>query len=96
MTSNIELRFTLRAEANIRDILQYTVKTWGTDQREAYRRTLENAFQHIRAFPEIGRVVEDGDPTIREFHLEHHTIVYRRDTAAVVILRVVNPRRLRR
>lgn len=97
MTSHTELRFTRLAEANIRDILQYSVRTWGTDQRDTYAEILANAFHRIRLFPEIGRVSGD-DPTIRELHLEHHTILYRYDTDAnaVIILRVINPRRLRR
>lgn len=96
MTSSIELTFSLRAEANIRDILQYTLQTWGTGQRDAYQKTLENAFQRIRAFPDLGRAAASSDPAIRELRLQHHTIVYRHDAEAVTILRLVNPRQLRR
>lgn len=95
MTSSTELRLSLRAEANIRNILQYTLQTWGTGQRDAYQQRLGQAFLTIRDFPDIGYPVAAGSP-IRAYHLEHHTIVYRRDPETVTILRVVNPRRLRR
>jgi toxin ParE1/3/4 len=95
MTSRIELTFSLRAEANIRNILQYTLQTWGRGQKDAYQQRLEQAFLTIRDFPDIGYPVAAGS-RIRAYHLEHHTIVYRRDPDAVTILRVVNPRRLRR
>lgn len=94
MTSSTELRFSLRAEANIRNILQYTLQTWGTGQKNGYQRRLEQAFLTIRDFPDIGHPA-GADSRFRAFHLEHHTIVYRHDPGMVTILRVVNPRRLR-
>ena len=87
----------MRAEANIRNILQYTLQTWGPGQRDAYQQRLGQAFLTIRDFPDIGHPL-GADGRIRAFHLEHHTILYRHDADAnlVTILRIVNPRRLRR
>lgn len=95
MTSRIDLRFSLRAEAKIRDIMQYTLVTWGTGQKDAYQRRLEQAFLSIRDFPDNGYPVT-ANSRVRAYHLEHHTIVHRHDPDAVTILRIVNPHRLRR
>jgi len=40
MTSSIELKFSRRAEANIRNVLQYTRATWGNDQENSYLQRL--------------------------------------------------------
>ncbi len=96
MTSSIELKFSRRAEANIRNILQYTRATWGNEQEDRYQNTLRDAFRRIQAFPDIGMVADETRPNLREYHLEHHLILYRRAPDAVTILRVINPRRLRR
>lgn len=79
MTSSIELRFSRRAEANIRNILQYTRYTWGKDQEELYQNTLRDAFRRIQAFPDIGKQADESRPNLREYQLEHHLILYRRE-----------------
>jgi plasmid stabilization system protein ParE len=95
MTSNIELRVSPRAEQDLAALLNYTRKTWGTGQEDAYALVIRNAFGRIQAFPEIGRRVSEQRPTVRELVLEYHTIVYRYRGNTVTILRVVNPRRRR-
>ena len=57
---------------------------------------LNDAFRQIQAFPDIGKVTDESRPNIRQYQVEHHLILYRREPGAVTILRVVNPRRLRR
>ncbi len=96
MTSPIRLDYAARALRDLRFILQYTEDTWGSDQEEVYRQILQNAFERIRTFPEIGHPAEGRPPNIREYHLRHHVIQYRREADRVVILRIVNPRRGRR
>lgn len=95
MTSSIDVIVSPRAERNVRDILQYTAKTWGTGQRDIYRKVLRDAFERIGVFPEIGHPVEGKPSNVREYHIRHHVIQYRRDPDRVVILRIMNPRRRR-
>lgn len=61
-----------------------------------YRRVLDETFERISVFPEIGHPVDGRPSNIREYHIRHHLIQYRREPDRVVILRVVNPRRQRR
>ena len=55
---SIRLDYAARALRDLRFILQYTEDTWGSDQEEVYRQILQNAFERIRTFPEIGHPVE--------------------------------------
>ena len=95
MTSNIDVVLLPRAQWDVREILQYTFDTWGTGQCDAYRKVLDNAFERLGAFPEIGHPAAGRPSNIREYHLEHHVIQYRRESTRVVILRIVSPRRRR-
>jgi plasmid stabilization system protein ParE len=95
MTSSTRLAISARARVEIRDILQYTLATWGTGQRDRYETILYDAFERIRTFPDIGHPAEGRPANIREYHLEHHVIQYRREPDRIVILRIVNPRRRR-
>jgi toxin ParE1/3/4 len=96
MTSSIRLVITPGAERDVENIAQYTLERWGSRQVATYRSLLYAAFHRIQAFPDLGRAVSPDDPNLRELVLDYHTIVYRRDPDAVTILRIVNPRRLRR
>lgn len=92
MLSGTNLIISPDAEVDIRDILRYTLETWGRPQRNAYFAELKRAARRLQAFPEIGREREDG---VREYAFRHHVILYRHEGDTVTILRVMHPRRLR-
>ncbi|MGI8964154.1 MAG: type II toxin-antitoxin system RelE/ParE family toxin [Thermomicrobiales bacterium] len=93
MTSSISLGYSRRALSNITEIFQYTHDTWGSDQEGRYKDILDNAFDLIQRFPDIGHPVEGRQSSIRAYHLRHHIIEYRREPDRIVILRIVSPRR---
>ena len=93
MTSSIDVVITRRARRQIEDILQYTHKMWGEDQRDRYEAILYAAFRRLRDFPDLGHPAEGKPSNIRILHLEHHNIHYRREPERIVILRIVSPRR---
>ncbi len=93
MTSSIDLVVSFDGRQDIYDVLQYTFDTWGDEQADMYERLLDDAFQHTRSFPRIGRVRDDG---VREYAMRHHVILYRYEAETVIIVRVLHPRRLRR
>lgn len=95
MTSNIDVILLPRARQEVREILQYTFDSWGIGQHDAYRQVLDNAFERIGIFPDIGHPAGGQPSNIREYHLRHHVIQYRREPDRVVILRIINPRRRR-
>jgi plasmid stabilization system protein ParE len=96
MTSRISLQIAPRAQRDRQAILHYTFKTRGSGQRDIYDQILDDAFHLIQEFPDIGHPAQGRSSDIREFHLEHHVIQYRREADRVVILRNMNPRRRRR
>jgi plasmid stabilization system protein ParE len=70
--------------------------TWGPEQRDRYDQILEEAFDRLREFPDLGLPVPGKPSSIREMILEHHIIQYRREAERVVILRIVGHRQRRR
>jgi toxin ParE1/3/4 len=98
MRSSTDLIVSPEAEDDLRDIYGYTRETWSSAQADAYDAVLNRAFQRIQSFPELGVSVSSSDPAVRELVLRHHSVIYRHDMDAnvVTILRIVNPRRLRR
>ena len=93
MTSSIDVIVMPRARSQIADILQYTLKQWGTGQRDSYEQILYAAFERLGAFPDLGHRADGKPSNIRVYHLEHHNIVYRREPERIVILRIVSMRR---
>lgn len=96
MTSNTDLAVTVEARATIEEVYLYTLDKWVERQADAYELVLHNAFRRIQAFPDLGRALSSSDPAIRELALPYHTVIYRHDPGTVTILRIINPRRLRR
>jgi len=86
------LRFTPRAEQDIRNLLLETRRQWGAEQRTVYRRKLYGAFSVILSNPEIGRSREDLGPAIRSRLAERHVIYYEILPDAILILRVMHIR----
>lgn len=98
MTSRTRMVITAEARSTIEAIYTYTMAAWDERQADAYDDMLNRAFRRIQTFPWIGRVASDEDTAIREYPLRNHIILYRHDVDidTVTILRIVNPRRLRR
>ncbi len=98
MKSSTDLIIALEDEDDIDDIYEYTRGTWSERQANRYHDLIRDGFLRIQALPEIGRVASDQDPAIREYAVRQHVILYRHDpdAATVMILRVVNPHRIRR
>ncbi len=93
MKSATNLWILPEARTDIDEIYQYTMTNWDMDQAEKYQLLLDEAFQRIKQFPELGK---DAGSGVRELVLRHHIVLYRYDDDTVSILRVLNPLRLRR
>lgn len=48
--------------------------------------TPRDALCRIQQFAEIGKVADEDRPSLREYQLEHHLILYHREPGAVTIL----------
>ena len=82
------------AEADLEDIFDYTLSTWGVDQLLRYRDQLNAALEKIVADPNpVGsRPRDDLFSGCRVFRAEHHYLVYRKGTRGIEIGRVLHER----
>jgi plasmid stabilization system protein ParE len=55
----LPIRYAEEARQDIRDILVYTVRRWGKQQRTICRAALDDAFATIRNNPDIGKPRDD-------------------------------------
>lgn len=86
------IRYAEEARQDIRDILVFTEKRWGRQQRSAYRAALDRAFVTIRDNPYIGKSRDDLVNGARVFVVREHLVIYTVEEAAIVVLRVVHGR----
>ena|SRR5688500_6961573 len=93
MPSSRRLEFTREAEADIREILQYTRDAWGEAQRRKYAATLDASFNLLALFPFIGTRRDELSPGLRRHPVGEHVVYYRVSDDAVVIRRVFHGRR---
>ena len=83
-------RFAHSAERDLADIVQYTVRVWGTDQANAYIDGLERVAASVSHNPRIGKPCERLAPGLRAFPYESHTLYYLTDAAGITIVRVLH------
>ena len=92
MTFSRRVRFTPRGQRGVREVLQYSWRTWNDRQRAVYKASLDDAFRRIAGFSLLGRQRDDVRPGLRSLGVEQHVILYRVDDEEVVVLRVVHAR----
>lgn len=80
------------AEADLKEIYDYTLSTWGEIQFHTYRQKLEAAFHALKSNPLLpgSRKRDDIFPGCRFLSLEHHFIVYRVNEGRVEIGRILH------
>lgn len=82
------------AEADLEDIFDYTLSTWGLEQFLRYRDQLNTALEKIAGDPNTvgSRPREDLFPGCRVFRVEHHYLVYRKGARGIEVGRVLHER----
>jgi len=85
-----DFRLSERAQANLTDIYEFTVRTFGTYQADAYHAGLERTFGLLADFPLIGSAVDEVAPGYRRFRFQSHLIFYTAERGDVVIRAVLH------
>ena len=85
-----EYRLSLSADADIAEIADYTIKTFGIGQAHRYRDGLERTFQMLAKYPKRGRNAAQFAPGLRRWEYESHVIFYVPDEQGVLIARVLH------
>jgi toxin ParE1/3/4 len=83
---------TKRAQEDYRQILLYTLQTWGEQQQIAYSATLLQALQTLGNNPRIGRRRDDLRPGYHSYAVGQHIILYRITARRVSVSRIVHNR----
>ena len=86
--------FSLRpkAIADLGEIWDYTVETWGEEQAERYLRLIDQSFHKVAANPGLGRPCDAIRKGYREYGVGRHLIFYRATDSGIDVVRVLHER----
>jgi toxin ParE1/3/4 len=79
-----EYRLSVRARSQLLDIFEFTVRTFGQYQAEAYHAGLERTFSLLADFPRIGQSIDDLAPRLRRFRFQSHQIFYTEEASDIL------------
>lgn len=79
-------RFSRRAEADLRSIAEYTLRTWGQHQTALYLHELEACCKKLAGHPALGRPCSEIRPELHRLEHGKHVIFYRREGRAYLSL----------
>ena len=85
-----DFRLSPRAEADVAEIADYTIETFGVEQARRYRDDLEACFRNLAENPLSGRSAELLSPGLRRFERRSHTVFYTREEESIRIVRVLH------
>ena len=84
---------TAGAEADLRGIIRYTRREWGTAQVRRYIARLEDGIARLAAGQGSFRDMSELHPALRMAHCEHHCVFcLPRDNAPALILAILHER----
>ncbi len=83
----VELRLSAEADADLVDIWRWGFERFGAESADAYMRTLGEAFDLLRRFPEAGAVRDDVRPPVRSFGCRSHRLFYDLGEDGVLVVR---------
>jgi len=79
-----------QAKEDFRDILSYTLATWGESQLAKYRASINDALHVILQNPSAGR--PSVKPNLKVLAVGHHRIFYRTIDDTIYIVRILHER----
>lgn len=89
-----KFRLSRRAEADLLEIAEYTLRAWGDKQTDRYLTTLQSFCQTLADNPALGRACEEIRPALRRMEKGRHVIFYRQEKRGILILRILHQRML--
>lgn len=91
-----EYRLAAPAQRNLREIVRYTLRTWGEDQADRYLESLRKCMASLAASPNLGRACSYAHPDYRRYEHEKHVIFYRPTKYGIRVGRILHERMLPR
>ncbi|MGE3745708.1 MAG: type II toxin-antitoxin system RelE/ParE family toxin [Sphingomonadaceae bacterium] len=78
------------ADADLANILEYSIAEHGRNAAEAYLRDFERTFGRLRDFPELGALYTILDPKLRCLPCRQHLVFYTIGDTQIDIVRVLH------
>ncbi len=79
-----------RAQSDLGEIWDYTVKQWGVEQAEFYIRQIETAIKAVSTEPGLGRPCEDIRPSYKKYPTGSHILFYHVAGSGIEVIRVLH------
>ena len=79
-----------KADADLDDILDYSIAKYGRAVAEVYLRAINSAFDHLAEYPELGMMRPDLKPKLRSLPTGEHRIFYVVLADSISIVRVLH------
>jgi toxin ParE1/3/4 len=87
-------RFSRRAEADLLNIGNYTLRKWGKTQTARYLNELEICCQTLADNPALGRLCDDVRPGLHRHEHSSHVVFYRQERGGILVSRILHQRML--
>ena len=87
-----QYRLSKRADCDIAEIANYTIRQFGLKQARRYRDGLEKIFRRLAEYPNSGRSAGHLAPRLRRMNFESHVIFFLHNEASVLIVRILHQR----
>jgi toxin ParE1/3/4 len=88
------LRFSRRAEADLLNIAEYTLRTWGNGQTALYLNELEACCKRLADSPALGRPCDEIRPGLHRLEHGKHVVFYRQERGGILVSRILHERML--
>ena len=75
------------------EIAIHTMQQWGIEQSFSYIDGFTKAFETLAENQHLGSACDDIQPGYRQFPVKAHSIYYRIDRGAVIIVRIIHQSR---
>lgn len=85
-------RLTREAEADIIEIAEFGIRSWGIRQAQTYHNGLFELFELIASTPEMARQRTELSPPVRVQRYRAHLVMYLIEDGGVLIVRVRHAR----
>ncbi|MBM3570196.1 MAG: type II toxin-antitoxin system RelE/ParE family toxin [Alphaproteobacteria bacterium] len=79
-----------RADADLDEILAYSLKTFGEANAEVYFLSLRDCLHALADNPGMGQAVDDLHPGLRRHHHRRHAIYYVIEQPGIFVVRVLH------
>ena len=79
-----------QATIDLETIFDYTTAKWSFEQALKYQNELNNSFELIAQFPEIGVDYLFSKLDYKKYHSQRHLIFYNIDSNSITIMRILH------